>query len=101
MVLRWAGKGTPGAARNLAPGEAPECKTLCNPGWKPQKRLAGESAGFGISRGGVLPERDGETGLDYFMARHYGAGLGRFIQVDPANAGAYLRRDAVRLLPVW
>jgi RHS repeat-associated protein len=28
-------------------------------------------------------ERDTESGLDYFGARHYGASLGRFIQADP------------------
>ncbi|MCI0626259.1 MAG: hypothetical protein L0387_32215, partial [Acidobacteria bacterium] len=28
-------------------------------------------------------ERDGESGLDYFGARHYSSGLGRFVQVDP------------------
>lgn len=29
-------------------------------------------------------ERDGETGLDYFIARHYSSGLARFLQTDPA-----------------
>jgi RHS repeat-associated protein len=28
-------------------------------------------------------ERDSESGLDYFGARHYGSSLGRFMQVDP------------------
>jgi RHS repeat-associated protein len=28
-------------------------------------------------------ERDGESGLDYFEARHYGSSLGRFMQADP------------------
>jgi RHS repeat-associated protein len=30
-------------------------------------------------------ERDAETGLDYFMARHMAPGLGRFLQPDPAG----------------
>ena len=33
-------------------------------------------------------ERDSESGLDYFGARYYGATLGRFLSVDPGNAGA-------------
>jgi len=33
-------------------------------------------------------ERDAETSLDFFQARYYGAGMGRFMSVDPANAGA-------------
>ena len=33
-------------------------------------------------------ERDSESGLDYFSARYYGSTLGRFLSVDPANAGA-------------
>jgi RHS repeat-associated protein len=28
-------------------------------------------------------ERDTESGLDYFGARHYGSSLGRFLQIDP------------------
>ncbi len=28
-------------------------------------------------------ERDGETGLDYMLARYYGAGIGRFASPDP------------------
>lgn len=28
-------------------------------------------------------ERDGETGLDYFIARHYGSAMTRFFQIDP------------------
>jgi len=31
-------------------------------------------------------ERDGESGLDYFGARHYASGIGRFATVDPAGA---------------
>lgn len=30
-------------------------------------------------------ERDSETGLDYFIARHYASNLGRFLQVDPSS----------------
>ena len=35
-------------------------------------------------------ERDSETGLDYFGARYLASGLGRFLSLDPANAGAAL-----------
>jgi RHS repeat-associated protein len=33
-------------------------------------------------------ERDAETGLDYFLARYYSGAQGRFLSVDPGNAGA-------------
>ncbi len=33
-------------------------------------------------------ERDDESQLDYFLARYYAGPLGRFLGVDPANAGA-------------
>jgi RHS repeat-associated protein len=33
-------------------------------------------------------EQDGETGLDYYRARYYDAGNGRFISVDPMGFGA-------------
>ena len=33
-------------------------------------------------------ERDGETGLDYFLARYYSNIQGRFTSVNPENAGA-------------
>jgi len=33
-------------------------------------------------------ERDVETGLDYFLARYYSSNQGRFVSVDPENAGA-------------
>jgi RHS repeat-associated protein len=33
-------------------------------------------------------ERDAETGLDYFGARYYSGAQGRFLSVDPENAGA-------------
>jgi RHS repeat-associated protein len=35
-------------------------------------------------------ERDGETGLDFFGARHYSSSLGRFMTVDPSRLSAYL-----------
>ena len=35
-------------------------------------------------------ERDGESGLDYFLARYYTPKLGRFNSVDPENQGATL-----------
>jgi RHS repeat-associated protein len=49
-----------------------ECTTApCTPaGGAQPKRFTGK-------------ERDTETGLDYFGARHYGASLGRFTTVDP------------------
>ncbi len=34
--------------------------------------------------------RDSESGLDYFNARYFGAAMGRFVSVDPGNAGADL-----------
>jgi RHS repeat-associated protein len=33
-------------------------------------------------------ERDAETGLDYFLARYYSGAQGRFLSVDPDNAGS-------------
>ena len=33
-------------------------------------------------------ERDNESGLDFFQARYYAAGQGRFASPDPGNAGA-------------
>src|SRR5262249_19751205 len=33
-------------------------------------------------------ERDAESGLDYFGARHYSSALGRFMSVDPGGIGA-------------
>lgn len=35
-------------------------------------------------------DRDNETSLDYFHARYFSGGQGRFTSVDPANAGAAL-----------
>jgi RHS repeat-associated protein len=32
--------------------------------------------------------RDGETGLDYAMARYFFSRTGRFLSTDPGNAGA-------------
>jgi RHS repeat-associated protein len=36
-------------------------------------------------------ERDAETGLDFFLARYYSGAQGRFLSVDPENAGAKLK----------
>ena len=36
----------------------------------------------------TLKERDNETGMDYFLARYFSSLQGRFISVDPKNAGA-------------
>jgi RHS repeat-associated protein len=33
-------------------------------------------------------ERDNESGLDYFEARHYNSAIARFLQTDPSSAGA-------------
>ena len=33
-------------------------------------------------------ERDSESGMDYFLARYYSGPMGRFLSVDPENAGA-------------
>ncbi|MDA1315738.1 MAG: RHS repeat-associated core domain-containing protein, partial [Acidobacteria bacterium] len=33
-------------------------------------------------------ERDSESGMDYFLARYYSGSMGRFLSVDPENAGA-------------
>jgi RHS repeat-associated protein len=35
-------------------------------------------------------ERDNDTGLDYMMARYYGAALGRFLSVDPESDSTLL-----------
>jgi RHS repeat-associated protein len=37
-------------------------------------------------------ERDGETNLDFFQARYFSSGLGRFMSPDPGNAGAHLNK---------
>ena len=55
---------------------------------------AGRSTLFGASDGVhqrfTGQERDGETtpNLDYFQARYYSAEQGRFLSMDPENAGA-------------
>jgi RHS repeat-associated protein len=56
-------------------------------------------------------ERDSESGLDYFEARHYASALGRFMSVDPViitperkvdpqqlNRYAYVRNNPLRLV---
>ncbi len=54
---------------------------------------AGRSGQFGSTNGiqqrFTGKERDLESGLDYFEARYYGSGLGRFMSPDPENAGAF------------
>jgi RHS repeat-associated protein len=42
-------------------------------------------------------ERDSESGLDYFGARHYASALGRFMQADPVNIKKYRLVDPQRL----
>jgi RHS repeat-associated protein len=67
--------------------------------------LAGRSLGSGTKEGFTSKERDAETGLDYFGARHYMAALGRWSSVDPAEAAdkqpewspfVYVGNDPVR-----
>ncbi len=41
-------------------------------------------------------ERDNESGLDYFGARYYSNGLGRFISTDPIHFQASMLRDPQR-----
>ena len=38
-------------------------------------------------------ERDSESGLDYFGARHYGSSLGRFMTPDPGQASGFDHMD--------
>jgi RHS repeat-associated protein len=40
-------------------------------------------------------ERDTESGLDYFGARYYSSAHGRFLSMDPENAGATLGQPKV------
>ncbi len=53
-----------------------------------RQALAGYNAGSAFRQQFTAKERDDESGLDYFLARYYSAGLGRFTSVDPGNAGA-------------
>jgi RHS repeat-associated protein len=59
----------------------------------------------------VVKERDTESGLDYFEARHYASTMGRFMSVDPViitperkvdpqqlNRYAYVRNNPLRLV---
>jgi RHS repeat-associated protein len=41
-------------------------------------------------------ERDSESGLDYFINRHYGSSLGRFMQPDPIFFQAEMLTDPQR-----
>jgi RHS repeat-associated protein len=41
------------------------------------------NAGYDLRFGYTGREQDGETGLDYYRARYYDAGVGRFISEDP------------------
>jgi RHS repeat-associated protein len=54
---------------------------------------AGRSAQWGAQNDTIAQkfteqERDAETGVDYFHARYYHSGMGRFTSPDPVNAGA-------------
>jgi RHS repeat-associated protein len=46
------------------------------------------NANSGVKQQFTSQERDQESGLDYFKARNYSGPLGRFLSVDPGNAGA-------------
>jgi RHS repeat-associated protein len=50
----------------------------------------GYSVADGLRQKFTQKERDNETGLDFFEARYYSSGQGRFSSVDPENAGASL-----------
>ena len=43
----------------------------------------GYSGGDGVRQQFTQKERDSETGMDYFLARHYSNTMGRFTSVDP------------------
>ena len=49
--------------------------------------LMGFSVSDGLRQKFTSKERDTETGLDYFGARYYGSGLGRFNSADPLMLG--------------
>ncbi len=52
--------------------------------------LRGSQQGYGVTDGVrqkfTQKERDNETGLDYFLARYYASGQGRFTSADPLMA---------------
>jgi RHS repeat-associated protein len=50
--------------------------------------LSAAGTSDGIRQKLTRKERDIETGLDYFWARHYSSAQGRFITVDPLMASA-------------
>jgi RHS repeat-associated protein len=54
-------------------------------------RLGGGIQGYGtdtVRQKFTGQERDNETSLDFFQARYYSGAQGRFMSVDPGNAGA-------------
>ena len=89
---------------------APFGEELLVPTGSPRFGIAGYGAGAdtGIRQKFTGKERDTETGLDYFIARYYSSGQGRFIspdevfadqqQTDPQswNAYAYVRNQPLR-----
>ncbi len=50
--------------------------------------LAGYNVGSAFRQQFTAKERDDESDLDYFLARYYSAGLGRFTSVDPISKSA-------------
>lgn len=48
--------------------------------------------GEGVNQQFTGKERDAETNLDYFGARYYASGLGRFVSVDPLDASGVIER---------
>jgi RHS repeat-associated protein len=53
----------------------------------------GYSGGDGVRQQFTSKERDNETGLDYFAARYYSSGQGRFLSKDPLNPLTSRRND--------
>jgi RHS repeat-associated protein len=51
-------------------------------------QVAGYNQPSGYRQQFTDKERDTESGMDYFLARYYSSPMGRFLSVDPENAGA-------------
>ncbi|MGH9958487.1 MAG: hypothetical protein ACREBC_15365, partial [Pyrinomonadaceae bacterium] len=49
--------------------------------------IPGYGGNDGVKQLFTSKERDGESGLDYFLARYYSSAQGRFLSIDPENAG--------------
>ena len=62
--------------------------TASNPGPNGRTTSLGYSGGDGVRQQFTSKERDGETGLDYFVHRYYASTQGRFVSVDPTLVSA-------------